>query len=86
MALDRDGDVFRCPCGHEAHADLCASRTFLEQQAGGSEVGLMARPVHLKWDDHIWSEIPHSPERESPNEKRTNQSTSDGKLASVGAA
>ena len=28
---DRDGDVFRCPCGHEAHADLCASRTFLEQ-------------------------------------------------------
>ena len=83
---DRNRDVFRCPCGHEAHADLCASRTFLEQQASESEVGSMARPVRLKWDDHDWSEIPHSPERESPNEKRTNQSTSDGKLASVGTA
>ena len=82
---DRDGDLFRCPCGHEAHADLCASRTFLEQQAG-EEVGSMARPVRLKWDDHNWSEVPHSPERASPNEKRTNRSTGDGKLASVGAA
>jgi putative transposase len=82
---NRDGDVFRCPCGHEAHADLCASRTFLEQQACES-VGSMARPVRLKWDDHNWSEIPHSPERASPNEERTNRSTSDGKLASVGAA
>ena len=81
----RDGDVFRCPCGHEAHADLCASRTFLERQAG-KEVGSMARPVRLTWDDHNWSEIPHSPERASPNEKRTNRSTDDGKLASVGAA
>ncbi|ESS11650.1 MAG: transposase [uncultured archaeon A07HR60] len=35
---DRDGETFRCPCGHEAHADLCASRTFLEQQAGKSAV------------------------------------------------
>ena len=84
-ATDRDGDVFRCPCGHEAHADLCASRTFLERQAG-KEVGSMARPVRLKWDDHNWSEIPHSPERVSPNEKRTNQSTGNGKLASVGTA
>ena len=82
---DRDGDLFRCPCGHEAHADLCASRTFLEQQAG-EEVGSMARPVRLKWDDHNWSELPHSPERASSNEKRTNRSTGDGKLASVGAA
>ena len=82
---DRDGDVFRCPCGHEAHADLCASRTFLEQQACET-VGSMARPVRLKWDDHNWSEIPHSPERASPNEKRTNRSTGDGKFASVGAA
>jgi putative transposase len=82
---NRDGDVFRCPCGHEAHADLCASRTFLEQQAG-ENAGSMARPVRLKWDDHNWSEIPHSPERASPNEERTNQSTGDGKIASVGAA
>ncbi|WP_236039585.1 RNA-guided endonuclease InsQ/TnpB family protein [Haloarcula salinisoli] len=83
---DRDGDVFRCPCGHEAHADLCASRTFLEQQAGEPEVGSMARPVRLTWDDHRWSELPYSPESESPNEKRTNRSTGDGKLASVGTA
>jgi putative transposase len=86
---DRDGDLFRCPCGHEAHADLCASRTFLERQAGTNlEVGSMARPVRLKWDDHNWSEIPHSPERASPNEERTNQSTGsqDGKIASVGTA
>jgi len=84
---DRDGDVFRCPCGHEAHADLCASRTFLEQQVGTNlEVGSMARPVRLKWDDHTWSELSHSPERASPNEERTSRSTNDGKFASVGAA
>jgi len=81
---DRDGDVFRCPCGHEAHADLCASRTFLEQQTCELEGGSMARPVRLTWDDHNWSETPHSPERESPNEERTNQSTGNGKVASVG--
>jgi putative transposase len=84
---ERGGDVFRCSCGYEGHADLDASRTFLEQQAGTNlEVGPMARPVRLKWDDHNWSEIPHSPERASPNEKRTNQSTGDGKVASVGTA
>ncbi|NHN46613.1 transposase [Halostella sp. JP-L12] len=81
---ERDGDVFYCPCGYEGHADLDASRTFLERQAGEHAVGSMARPVRLKWDDHNWSEIPHSPERASPNEERTNQSTGDGKLASVG--
>jgi len=83
---ERDGDLFRCRCGHEAHADLCASRTFLEQQAGELAVGSMARPVRLKWDDHCWSELSDSPERESPNEERTNRSTGDGKLASVGTA
>jgi putative transposase len=83
---ERDGDVLRCSCGYEGHADLDASQTFLERQAGESEVGSMARPVRLKWDDHNWSEIPHSPERASPNEERTNQSTGDGKLASVGTA
>jgi putative transposase len=84
---DRDGDLFRCSCGHEAHADLCASRTFLEQQAG-ENIGSMAWPVRLKWDDHNWSELPYSPERASPNEKRKNRSTDskDGKFASVGSA
>ncbi|MDS0477046.1 transposase [Natrinema sp. 1APR25-10V2] len=80
-----DGDVFRCSCGYEGHADLGASRTFLERQAG-REVGSMARPVRLKWDDYTWSESSRSPERASPNEERTNQSTDDGKLASVGTA
>ncbi|WP_345784721.1 transposase [Halobellus ordinarius] len=84
---DRNGDVFRCPCGYEGHADLDASRTFLERQAGTNlEVGSMARPVRLTWDDHTWSELSRSPERARPNEERTNQSTGDGKLASVGTA
>ncbi|PSQ07084.1 IS200/IS605 family transposon protein TnpB [Halobacteriales archaeon QS_6_71_20] len=84
---ERNGDVFRCPCGYEGHADLDASRTFLKQQAGENiEAGSMARPVRLKWDDHVWSEIPHSPERASPNEERTNRSTREGNLASVGTA
>ncbi|TKX78152.1 transposase [Halorubrum sp. SD626R] len=84
---ERNGDVFRCSCGYEGHADLGASRTFLERQAGVNlDVGSMARPVRLKWDDHIWSELSRSPERASPNEERTNRSTRTGKLASVGAA
>jgi len=56
---ERDGDLFRCPCGYEGHADLDAPRTFLEQQAGENriEAGPMARPVRLTWDDHCWSAI-----------------------------
>jgi putative transposase len=83
---DRNGDVFRCSCGYEGHADLDASRVFLERQAGETEVGSMARPVRLTWDDHNWSEASSSPERASPNEERTDRSTGDGKFASVGAA
>jgi putative transposase len=83
----RNGDVFRCSCGYEGHADLGASRTFLQRHAGVNlEVGSMARPVRLTWDDHNWSELSRSPERASPNEERTNRSTGDGKLASVGTA
>ena len=84
---DRHDDLFRCQCGYEGHADLGASRTFLEEQTGTNvEVGSMARPVRLKWDDHNWSESPRSPGRERPNEERTNRSTRKGKLASVGTA
>ena len=84
---DRNGDAFRCSCGYEGHADLDASRTFLERQVSTNlEVGSMARPVCLKWDDHNWSESARSPERASLNEERTNRSTGDGKLASVGTA
>jgi putative transposase len=80
---ERDGDVFRCSCGYEGHADLDASWVFLERQVG-KEVGSMARPVRLKWDDHNWSEPPHSPEKARPNEGRTDRSTSDGKVTSMG--
>jgi putative transposase len=84
----RDGDVFRCSCGYEGHADLESSRVFLDRRAGESEVGSMARPVRLTWDDHSWSESSRAPERASPNEERTNRSTDSqaGKLASVGTA
>jgi putative transposase len=84
---ERTGDLFRCQCGYEGHADLGASRTFLEAQTSEPlEVGSMARPVRLTWDDHTWSELPRSPERARPNEKRTNRSTRTGKLAFVGTA
>ncbi len=84
---ERNGDVFRCVCGFEGHADLKASKQFLERETE-TEVGLMAQPVCLKWDDHNWSEIPHSPERASPNEERTDQSTHYrvGNVASVESA
>ena len=100
----RSGGVFRCSCGYERHADLGASRTFLERQAGEIEVGSTARPVsseitdlrdtenaprlrvRLTRDGHEWSESPRSPERIRPSEERTDQSTGDGKLASVGTA
>jgi len=77
---DRDGDVFRCPCGHEAHADLCASRTFLEQQTCELEGGSMARPVRLTWDDHNWSETPHSPRGKVPTRSAQTRVPATGKL------
>ena len=59
----------------------------VERETGTEfETGSMARPVCLTWDDHTWSESPRSPERASPNEERTDRSTGDGKLASVGTA
>ncbi len=76
-------DTLTCECGFEGHADLTASETFLERHTE-KPVRPMARPVRFKWDDHTWSEIPHSPERASPNEQRTNPSTvnGDGNVAS----
>jgi putative transposase len=83
---NRNGDVFRCgACGHEGHADLDASQTFLERLTNRN-VGSMARPVRLKWDNHQWRSTIDAPVRRNPNEERTNQSTDDGKFASVGAA
>lgn len=80
----RHGDFFRCKvCGFEGHADLKASRVLLERETG-SELRSMARPVCLKWNDHLWSGTSH-PHRS--NEEHTNRSTRRkvGKVASVGS-
>ncbi|UHQ95123.1 RNA-guided endonuclease InsQ/TnpB family protein [Haloterrigena alkaliphila] len=69
----RHRDTLTCPCGFEGHADLTASETFLRRQTTVTRP--MARPVRLKWNDHEWSESPHS----CSNEERTNP-----KVASVG--
>jgi len=83
----RNGDLFRCVCGFEGHADLKASQLFLEQETG-TDVGLMAQPVCLEWDDHEWSETSYSPKGESPKEERTTRSTrrTVGNIASVESA
>jgi hypothetical protein len=57
---ERGGDVLRCSGGYEGSAELGTSRTFLQRQAGDSEVGLMARSVRLNWDGPVWSESPRS--------------------------
>lgn len=80
----RDSDTLTCLCGFEGHADLVASETFLRWTSDASIARPMARPVCLKWNDHTWSELPHS--HESSNEEHTNQDRSqERELASVGA-
>ncbi|TMT86948.1 transposase [Haloterrigena sp. H1] len=73
-------DTLTCLCGFEGHADLTASKTFLEQQTSNT-VRPMARPVRFQWDDHDWSESSRS---HRPNEQRTDPSTiqRDGNVAS----
>ncbi len=73
-------DTLTCPCGFEGHADLTASKTFLERQTSNT-VRPMARPVRFQWDDHDWSESSRS---HRPNEQRTDPSTiqRDGNVAS----
>ena len=77
----RHQETLTCPCGFEGHADLTASKTFLEQQTE-QEVRPMARPVRFEWDDHDWSGKSHP--HDSPKEVRTDRSTvdSDGNVAS----
>ncbi|SFR47034.1 MULTISPECIES: RNA-guided endonuclease InsQ/TnpB family protein [Halorubrum] len=77
----RHQETLTCACGFEGHADLAASKTFLERQME-QEVRPMARPVRFEWDDHEWSGTPHP--HDSPKEARTDRSTvdSDGKIAS----
>ena len=67
----RHRDTLTCPCGFEGHADLTASRTFLERQTEQA-VRPMARPVRFEWDDHRWSGTPHP---HCPKERRTDPST-----------
>ncbi|WP_255191721.1 RNA-guided endonuclease InsQ/TnpB family protein [Natronobeatus ordinarius] len=70
----RHEDSLACPCGFEGHADLVASESFLRQQ---TEVGPMARPVYLKWNNHDWREHHNPPSiaETTANEEYTNQST-----------
>ncbi|TKX50630.1 transposase [Halorubrum sp. ASP121] len=77
----RHQETLTCPCGFEGHADLTASKTFLEQHTE-EEGRPMARPVRFEWDDHEWSGQPHP--HDSPKEARTDRSTvdSDGNIAS----
>jgi putative transposase len=77
----RHQETLTCACGFEGHADLTASKTFLERQTE-HEVRPMARPVRFEWDDHEWSGQPHP--HDSPKEARTDRSTieTDGKIAS----
>ena len=84
---ERNGDLFRCVCGFEGHADLKASQLFLERETG-IKVGLMAQPVCFEWDDHDWSEQSYSPARASPKEDHTPRSTRHevGEVASVESA
>jgi putative transposase len=67
----RHRDTLTCPCGFEGHADLTASETFLKRHTEQA-VRPMARPVRFEWDDHNWSESPHS---HHPKEQRTDPST-----------
>jgi putative transposase len=70
----RHEDSLACPCGFEGHADLVASESFLRRQ---TEVGSMARPVYLKWNNHTWREDHNPPSiaETMANEEYTNQST-----------
>jgi putative transposase len=76
----RHQDTLTCSCGFEGHADLTASETFLRRHTEQA-VRPMARPVRFEWDDHNWSESPHS---HRPKEQRTDPSTvpHDGNVAS----
>jgi len=77
---ERHQDTLTCPCGFEGHADCTASETFLKRHTE-KVVRPMARPVRFEWDDHEWSESPHS---HRPKEQRTDPSTvhRDGNVAS----
>lgn len=84
----RNGDYFACSCGFEGHADLKASRVFLERETERSSVGPMARPVRLEWNNQEWRRIRTAPtfRRTNAKEERTNRSTRlVGNVASVGS-
>lgn len=68
----RQQDRFTCRCGFEGHADLVASRNFLEESTTRSMIARpMARPVRFQWDNHEWRSTRDAPVP-NPNEQRTN--------------
>jgi putative transposase len=64
----RHEDTLTCPCGFEGHADLTASRTFLQRHSD-KRTRPMARPVRFEWDSHDWLATPYALR---PKEARTN--------------
>jgi len=68
----RHRDTLACECGFEGHADLVASKTFLQRHTKTKRFRPMARPVRYEWDSHEWLESPRSPVRVSPKVARTN--------------
>jgi putative transposase len=63
----RHKDTLTCECGFEGHADLVASKTFLQRHEQTPRP--MARPVRYEWDSHEWLESPRS---HRPKVARTN--------------
>ena len=63
----RHQDTLTCECGFEGHADLVASKTFLQRHEQTPRP--MARPVRYEWDSHEWLATSHT---HRPKVARTN--------------
>ena len=79
----RHRDTLACECGFEGHADLVASKTFLQRHTKTKRFRPMARPVRYEWDSHEWLESLRSPVRVSPKVARTNPKVTFAGRASV---
>ncbi|MFB6243213.1 MAG: zinc ribbon domain-containing protein, partial [Halobaculum sp.] len=50
---ERTGDLFRCRCGFEGHADTGASRTFLTNETGVWRIGRAWEPTRRQTPDVV---------------------------------
>ncbi len=86
-ATIRREDSLTCPCGFEGHADPVASESFLRRQ--NNELGAMARPVYVKWNNHEWRDHQTPPSialETTANEEYTDQSTASSGNIALGEA